>query len=507
MTRPLDVAPLDAFNQRLLDQVRPPEWVNPRPAARYNLVVVGGGTAGLVSAAGAAGLGAKVALVERALLGGDCLNVGCVPSKALIRAARAVAELRRAPQLGLRVSDQLAVDFPAVMERMRRLRAEISPDDSAARFQSLGVDVFFGQARFTGPATLDAAGQTLRFARAVIATGTQPRIPPIPGLLEAEPLTNESLFNLTELPPRLAVVGGGPIGVEMAQTFARFGAEVTLIEQGPRLLPRDDPDAARLIEQALQRDGVRLLRDTTLTRVERQGAERRLHLTGHEHTPPSLDVDALLLAVGRQPHVADLGLEAAGVEFDARAGVAVDDRLRTTNRRIFAAGDVCSRWKFTHAADAMARIVLANALFYGRARASRLVMPWCTYTDPELAHVGLSASEADQRGLAIDTLTVGLEAVHRAVLDDEREGFVRVHLARGTDRVLGATVVAAHAGELIGELSLVITGRLGLKSIARVIHPYPTQAEAIRRAADTYNRTRLTPRIRWLLERWFRWRR
>src|SRR3989442_311712 len=488
------IQPDDEFNRALVQNVHPSDWVNPEPAGRYNLVVIGAGTAGLVTAAGAAGLGAKVALIERHLLGGDCLNVGCVPSKALIRAARAAAEVRRAGELGVRVQGEVAVDFFAVMERMRRLRAEISPHDSAARFRELGVDVFIGEGRFTASDTVQVADKTLRFSKAVIATGGCPAAPAIPGLADVRYLTDETVFSLIELPKRLAIVGAGPIGCEMAQAFARFGSEVYLIEALHGILPREDRDAAEIVQSALLNDGVRLLccgKDLELLPSE-NGIRMRAESHGKGY---DLVVNELLVAAGRAPNVEGLGLEAVGVEFHKK-GVKVNDRLQTTNPRIYACGDVCSPFQFTHEAEFMARIVIQNALFKGRKRVSDLIIPWCTYASPELAHVGLSEAEAKEKGIAIDTLTQELRKVDRAILDGEPDGFVRVYLRKGTDELLGATVVASHAGDLIGELTLAMTGKIGLKIVGATIHPYPTQAEAIRKTGDLYSRTRLTPFVK-----------
>jgi pyruvate/2-oxoglutarate dehydrogenase complex dihydrolipoamide dehydrogenase (E3) component/uncharacterized membrane protein YdjX (TVP38/TMEM64 family) len=499
----VQVLPDDTYNRELVANVHPAGWTNPSPAPMYNLVVLGAGTAGLVTAAGAAGLGARVALVEKHLMGGDCLNVGCVPSKSLVRAARAAADVRDAERFGVRVPQGVAVDFPAVMERMRQARAHLSPHDSAQRFRDLGVDVFLGQGMFTGPDTVAVDGQVLRFRKAVIATGGRAAAPPVPGLAEAGYLTNETVFSLTKRPGRLAVIGAGPIGCELAQAFARFGCRVTLLEVLPHVLPREDRDAAGLVEAALKRDGVVIHVACKILGVERQGMEKVLRLEG-AGVEPELRVDEVLVGAGRAANVDGLGLEAAGVAFD-RGGVKVNDRLQTTNRRIYAAGDICSAYKFTHAADALARIVVQNALFLGRAKASALTMPWCTYTDPEVAHVGLYEQEARERGIAVQTFVQPLEGVDRAVLDNETDGFVKVHVRRGTDRIAGATVVARHAGETISELTLAIANRVGLRGLARTIHPYPTQAEAIKKVADAYNRTRLTPFVKGLFTRWLRW--
>ena len=500
----LMVQPWDEHNQALVRNVHPPDWINPEPAARYNLVVIGAGTAGLVTANGAAGLGAKVALVERELMGGGCLNVGCVPSKALIRAGRAWADVRRADEFGVIVPGGGRVDFAAVMDRMRRIRAGISPNDSAERCRRLGVDVFLGGGRFSGPDTVEVAGKTLRFRKAVIATGARAAAPAIPGLPDVGYLTNETVFSLTVLPRRLAVIGGGPIGCEVAQAFARFGARVQVIEAMSRILPREDRDAAAHVERALVRDGVEFKCGRTIVGVGREGGDRvlRLECEGAEDT---VSVDEILVGVGRAPNVDGLDLERVGVEYDRQTGVKVTDRLRTTNRRIYAAGDVCSAYKFTHNSDFQARIVIQNALFFGRARASALTIPWCTYTDPEVAHVGLDEEEAEKQGIRIRTFVQALSEVDRAVLDGESEGLVKVHVREGTDRVVGATIVARHAGEMLPELTLAMVHRIGLGGIARTIHSYPTQAEAIRKIGDAYNRTRLTPRVKRLFAAWLRW--
>ncbi|MGH9675688.1 MAG: mercuric reductase, partial [Candidatus Acidiferrum sp.] len=457
--------------------------------------------AGLVAAAGAAGLGARVALIERALMGGDCLNVGCVPSKAILRAARAVADVRRSEQFGVRLPGAASLDFAAVMSRMRGLRAQLSGTDSALRFRDLGVDVFLGSGRFTGRDTIAVAERQLRFLRAVIATGGRPALPNISGLADAGYLTNETIFNLTDLPQRLAVIGAGPIGCELAQAFARFGSQVTLIGRQPQILPREDPDAAAVVGRSLQRDGVRILTGGGPNCVAVDGADMSILLDDGSQ----LLVNRILVAAGRVANVEKLDLESAGVKYDA-SGVVVDDRLRTTNPRVFAAGDVCSRFKFTHAADAMARLVIQNALFFGRAKASLLTIPWCTYTEPALAHVGLTEEAARQRDIAIDTIQQDMKHVDRAVLDSEEIGFLKVHLKKGTDRIVGATAVSAHADSLIAELTLAMTAGIQLPTIARTIHAYPTHMEAVRKVADTYNRGRLTPFVKRLFQQWFAWR-
>jgi pyruvate/2-oxoglutarate dehydrogenase complex dihydrolipoamide dehydrogenase (E3) component len=501
-----EVLPKDEFNQTLVSNVHPPDWKNPEPAGCYNLVVLGAGTAGLVTAAGAAGLGARVALVERHLLGGDCLNVGCVPSKSVIRSSRAVADVRQAHSFGTQLPDGAAVDFPAVMRRMRRLRAGISQHDSAGRFRDLGVDVFLGEARFVSQNAVEVAGKTLCFKKAVIATGARAVEPPVEGIAEAGYLTNETVFSLTERPGRLAVIGAGPIGCELAQAFCRLGSEVALIEMASQLLIREDPDAAQILSNALRRDGVHIRVNTKVQQVTSSDRVKRVHLKsdGREEV---ISVDEILVGVGRVPNVEGLNLEVAGVEYDQKKGVVVNDRLQTTNSHIYAAGDICSNYKFTHTADATARLVIQNALFLGRKKLSALTIPWCTYTSPEIAHVGMYEREAREKGMAVDTFFIPLSEVDRAILDGEEEGFVKVHVKKGTGKILGATVVASHAGEMINEITLAIVEEIGLASLANVIHPYPTQAEAIRKVADAYNRTRLTPLIQKLLACWLAWTR
>lgn len=497
--------PFDEHNQNLLSNVRPADWINPLPAPRYHLVVVGAGTAGLVSAAGAAALGAKVALVERRFMGGDCLNFGCVPSKALLRSARAIREIRQSREFGIDVTGEVRIDFALLMERMRRLRAYLSPNDSAERFRTLGVDVFLGEARFTSPHQLQVGDQQLSFRRAIIATGTRPAIPPIHGLEEAGFLTNETVFSLTALPSRLAIIGGGAIGCELAQAFARFGSKVTITESLDRILVRESARAVEIVQKALLHDGVFVSPLTRITRIDRIGDTRILTLERVGESPRTVEVDAILVAAGRKPNVETLGLDVAGVETLPGGELRVNDRMQTTNGRIFSAGDVCSQERFTHAADAMARIAVQNALFYGRAKASRLLIPRCLYTDPEVASIGMDEGEAYEAGIAIDSFVQEFKHIDRAVLDGDADGFVQVLTRKGTDKVVGATIVSRRAGDMIGEVALAMKGNVGLKTLADTIHPYPTHAEALKKIGDAYNRTRLTPMVKWLFEKWFAW--
>ncbi|MBS0170292.1 MAG: mercuric reductase [Nitrospira sp.] len=506
------VLPDDDHNRRLVENVHPSNWVNPEPAGRYNLVVIGAGVAGLITAVVAAGLGAKVALIERHLMGGDCLNVGCVPSKALIRAANVWAHVRDASVFGAQVASEASCDFGVAMARMRELRARISHLDSASRYTSLGVDVYIGQGRFTGQDRVvvegPAGNRTLSFVKAVICTGAKASAPPIPGLEAVGYLTNDTLFSLTELPPRMAVIGAGPVGCELAQAFARFGSQVSLFEVMHGILPNEDRDAAEIVQGVMAKDGVTLLCCGKDLNVERTPEGKRLVVESHGQRHAVI-VDEIVVGTGRSPNVQGLGLEAVGVQFD-KTGVTVNERLQTTNPRIYAAGDICSRDKFTHAAEAMAQIVIQNALFphpfgLGYATTNSLTMPWCTYTTPEIAHVGVYATDAKKKGVEIETYTYHFNDVDRAVLDGDEEGFARLHIQKGTDKILGATIVSAHAGDLISEVSIAMKAGAGAKTIATTIHPYPTRAEIIKKTANLWRKAHFTPRTRAALARLFAW--
>ena len=508
---PLIVLPNDEYNRVLVNNVHPPTWVNPDPGGRYNIVVIGAGTAGLVTAIIAASIGAKVALVEKHLMGGDCLNVGCVPSKGIIRASRAWAELRRADEFGVHIPSGVKYDFSAAMARMRKLRAQISHADSAYRYKQLGVDVFIGEGRFTGPDTIEVGGKTLVFKKAAVCTGARAAAPAIPGLQETGYLTNETLFTLTELPRRMAVIGAGPIGCEMAQAFARFGSHITVFEREPHILSREDRDAAAIVQEQMKKDGVRFVFTSKVTHVERRGADKVI-LYNWNGVMNQMIVDEILVGAGRAPNVEGLELKKAGVDYDTRTGVKVDTRLQTTNPRIYAAGDICSSFHFTHTADAMAQIVIQNALFphpFGLAYASTnsLIVPWATYTEPEIAHVGLYEKDAKKKRIEVETYTYKLDQLDRAVLDGEDEGFVRIHVKQGTDRIIGGTIVATHAGDMISELAVLMKAGAGLKTLVRTIHPYPTQAEAMKKAGNLWRKAHFTEGTKKVLRKWFEWTR
>ena len=496
------VSPMDQYNQELLGNAHPSDWINPEPAETYNLVVIGAGPSGLVAAAGAAGMGAKVALVEQHLMGGDCSNVGCVPSKCMIRSARAAAQVRKAGEFGIRVPEGVAVDFEFVMERMRRLRAQISKNDSVERYTEMGVDVFLGQGRFIDDRTIEVGDKKLKFHNAVIATGARAVHPTdVEGAGQTGFLTNETVFNLTQLPPRLVVFGAGPIGCELGQTFARFGSQVTILQSRGQFLPREDPDAAAIIQRAFEKEGIQILLNARTYKMEKKNGEKVVYYRQNGNQS-SVSCDEVLIGAGRQPNVDNINLQGVSVEYDTRKGVKVDKAFQTTNSRIYAIGDVCSPYKFTHIADASARVLIQNALFLGHKKLTTTAIPWCTYTDPEIAHVGMYERDAVAKGIEIDTFVQPLDEVDRAITDGETQGMVKVHVEKGHDRILGATIVAKHAGEMINELTLAITHKIGLGKISSVIHPYPTQAEAIHKVADAYNRTRLTPRVKSVSKKW-----
>ena len=473
----------------------------------YNVIVIGAGTAGLVTAAGTAGLGGRVALIERHKMGGDCLNFGCVPSKALISSARVAHTMRRAAEWGIGASPP-EPDFMRVFERMRARRAEIAPHDSQERFESLGIDVFRGEARFLSPQEVEVDGAKLRARHFVIATGTRAARPEIPGLGEVRAFTNETIFDgLNEKPAQLLVLGGGPIGCELAQTFARLGVQVTLVQHGQRLLPKEDEDAGELLRTTLENEGVAVLTNAEVERVQTRGERGGVATIRAGGATREVEFDALLLAAGRTPNLDSLQLDQAGVRTTKR-GVEVNDYLQTSQPHIYAAGDITGRYLFTHTADFQARIVVRNILMplqLLRQRADYRVVPWCTYTDPEIARVGLSEADAKEQRIDCDIYRQPMAGVDRAVVENATAGFAKVLTRKGTDEILGATIVAEHAGDLLQPLVLAMHAKLGLSKVAAAIHPYPTFVEVARKAGDAFNKTRLTPRAKrlfaWLYAR------
>ncbi len=481
---------------------------------RYNLIVLGGGSGGLMVAAGAAGLGARVALVEAGKLGGECLNTGCIPSKALLRSAH-TAWTKRTALHGLPAAP-VATSWAAIAARVQGVIRTIAPHDSVERFTALGVEVVQGRGRLVSATGVEVAltgGGTRRLEgkAVVLATGSSPAVPPIPGLQQAGYLTNETVFEALAhfdrlgQAPRIAVLGGGPIGVELAQALARLGARVTVLEALTRLLPREDADAAEIVTAALREDGIEVLAATRAVSVGVRANTRRVEVEGPGGRR-SLDVDRILVATGRVPNVADLGLEEAGVAY-GNGEVTVDDRMRTTSPSVFACGDVAGPYRFTHMANQQARAVIQNALFPVQTRMDYRAVPWCTFTDPELAQVGLHEEEARARGVPVRALRVDFADVDRAVCDGEAHGFLKVLTPPGRDDILGATLVAAHAGELIHEMLVAMRGRLRLRDLAGMVHIYPTLAEAFRRVGDESRKAGFTPTLQGMVRRYLAWRR
>jgi pyruvate/2-oxoglutarate dehydrogenase complex dihydrolipoamide dehydrogenase (E3) component len=451
--------------------------------APYELLIIGAGPAGLAAARGAVTAGVRVALIESNHIGGNCLHEGCIPSKTILRSAQLIAELRNAQSVGVGVPAEVKVDFAGVMARMRRVRERILRVDSAERLRAEGIALHLGHARFVSADTVDVDGIRLRFMKALIATGSRPLLPDIEGLASAGFLTNESVFELTRLPPSLLVIGGGPLGCELAQAFARFGSRTLICHSEPLFLPKEERDAAQMVSDGLARDGVEIHLNCRVVAVRLEGGRKHVTMVvgGNESTTV---VDEILTGIGRMPALQGMDLEKAGVAYDAQTGIEVDDFLRTRNPRIFAAGDVCLEHAFTNTAEASARIVVRNALFRGRQRLSALTVPWCTYTDPQVAHVGLYVRQARAQGIPVKTYTVPMHDVVRAITDGEEEGFVKIHVREGGDHILGATIVGRNAGELINNISLAMVAGLGLRRLAGVVHAYPTQGEAVRQAAQ-----------------------
>jgi pyruvate/2-oxoglutarate dehydrogenase complex dihydrolipoamide dehydrogenase (E3) component len=413
--------------------------------------------------------------------------------------------MRNAENFGAQAPTGISIDFPAAMERLRRVRARLARfRGSAERLRASGIDVYFGEARFAGPRAITVDGRTVNFKKALIATGARPKPPAIPGLDEAGYLTSENVFELTECPRRLLVIGGGPLGCELAQAFSRLGSHVIIVQDEPMFLSNEERDAAQILAEAFAREGIEVHLNTQTVRVRVQGKEKIVDLLSDD-IRTTVEVDEILVGTGSAPNVEGMNLESAGVKYNPEDGIPVNDFLQTSNPRIYAAGDVCAEHTFPHIETAAARIVVQNALFFARRRLSAQAIPWCTYTDPEIAHIGLYVREAFEKNIPVKTFTVLMHEVDRAITDGEDEGFVKIHVKEGTDKILGATVVASHAGEMICEISLAMAAGMGLGDLAQVNHPYPTQSQAIKMAADTYNRTRMTPTLRWIFKQWFSW--
>ena len=487
----------------------------PKLKEKYDLVVIGAGVAGLLSVIVAKSLGKKALLIEKHYMGGDCLNVGCFPSKALIACARKCHELKHAADFGVTVSGDVTVDFGFVMKRMRALRAGIAPHDGVERYgRDFCDDVCVGVAKFASPTEVvitSHAGETqsVAFDKCMIATGASAAVVPVPGLRDCPHLTNGNFFNLEALPPRACLIGAGPIGIEMAQSLQRFGCAVTIFEVAPQLLPREDPDAAKLVTEALIADGVEVHYAVKITGIKLAGELAMkapwptydVSVTLSDGTAKVFRCEALLNATGRAPNVSGIGLDEAGVDYDTRTGVHISDLYETSAPNIYSCGDCASPYKFTHAADWQARCAVRNMFLQANSKHSDLLVPWATYTDPEIAHVGLYEKEMDDKGIAYDTYVRQFKDVDRCKCEGVTSGFVKISCAKGSDQILGSTIVGPCAGDLISEITVCMQNGIGCKDIAGVMHPYPTTAEAVRQCAAQYFPKLRTPAVNAAIEK------
>jgi pyruvate/2-oxoglutarate dehydrogenase complex dihydrolipoamide dehydrogenase (E3) component/uncharacterized membrane protein YdjX (TVP38/TMEM64 family) len=473
----------------------------------YNLIVVGGGSAGLVSAYIGAAIKAKTALIEKEALGGDCLNTGCVPSKALLRTARLLADARDSARYGI-TRMEATFDFADVMARVRRVITAIEPHDSAERYTGLGVDVIRGDARLVSPWEVEVGGRRLSARSIVVATGARPLVPKIPGLDSVGYVTSETIWDLRELPRRFVVLGGGPIGCELAQAFARLGSAVTVVEMAARILPREDADVAAALAARFAAEDVTIAAGHEAVRVERAGEGARL-VCRHDGREVAIEFDALLVALGREARVSGFGLEELGVRLRKNRTVDADPWLRTNFPNVYVCGDVTGPYQFTHVAAHQAWYAAVNGLLapFWSYRADYRVIPWCTFTEPEVARVGISEDEARAQGIAFEVTRYGLDELDRAIADDAAHGFVKVLTAPGSDRILGTTIVGAHAGELVAEHVTAMKHGLGLNKLLGTIHVYPTMMEANRYAAGAWKRAHASARALRFAERFFAWRR
>jgi pyruvate/2-oxoglutarate dehydrogenase complex dihydrolipoamide dehydrogenase (E3) component/uncharacterized membrane protein YdjX (TVP38/TMEM64 family) len=490
---------LDAYKARRVYA----RWKRPARFER-NVVVIGAGSAGLVSAYIAATVRAKVTLIEKDRMGGDCLNTGCVPSKALLRSAKLVSQIRRAQKYGIRQASA-EFDFADVMERVQRVVRTVEPHDSIERYTSLGVECILGEAKITSPWTVEVNGRLLTTRSIVIAAGARPIVPPIPGMEKVQVFTSDTVWSLRELPERLVVLGGGPIGSELAQAFARFGSKVSQVEMLPRLLAREDPEVSEMVRTRFVDEGIEVLTGHRAARFE--GA----HVLVCEHAgrEKRVEFDALLCAVGRMPNTAGYGLEALGIPVTTARTVETNEYLQTLYPNIYACGDVAGPYQFTHTASHQAWFAAVNALFGGfrRFRADYSVIPWATFTDPEVARVGLNESDAKAQNVPYEVTVYGIDDLDRAIADEAAEGMVKVLTVPGKDRILGATIVGEHAGELITEFISAMKHGIGLNKILGTIHIYPTLAEANKYAAGAWKKARAPQGVLRQLERYHAWMR
>ncbi len=473
----------------------------------YNLVVIGAGSAGLVSAYIAATVKARVALVEKEKMGGDCLNTGCVPSKALLRSAKMLSYARRAGEFGFKRTE-VDFDFAEVMARVHRIIRKVEPHDSVERYTKLGVECILGEARITSPYTVAVNGRALTTKSIVVATGARPMIPPIPGLDKIDYLTSDTLWNLRELPKRLVVLGGGPIGCEMTQAFARFGSEVTQVEMAPRILVREDPEVSEMIGKVFESEGVRVLANHKAKEVVGEG-ESHVLVCEHDEREVRVPFDNILVAVGRAPNVKGFGLEELGVRIGQRGTVETDDLLQTNFPNIYCCGDAAGPYQFTHTASHQAWFATVNALFgaFKSFKVDYRVIPWTTFTDPEVARVGLNESDAKEQGVEYEVTTYPMDELDRAIAESEDRGMVKVLTRPGTDKILGATIVGPHAGDIIAEYVAAMKHGLGLNKILSTIHIYPTLAEANKAAAGQWKKAHAPKNVLQWAERYLAWRR
>ena len=488
MSKTLDAPRRPTGDEALfLQRVRPVDWKNPEPRDCYDLTIIGAGPAGIVAAKLAARLGFSVALVERNRIGGNSLNSGSIPSKAIIRTARVSADIHEAEVFGAPAPHENVPDFSAALARMRRIRTRIAEFHSVDSLVALGVQVFFGDARFETRDTLVIGESRLKFTKCLVATGARPRTSNIPGLNQIGYCTSDTIFEMSTLPKRLVVVGGGPLGCELAQAFCRLGPHVTIVQDEPKFLPGEERDAAEILSWSMARDGVEIHLNTSVVGVREVGGTKVLETVNNE-VRSTIQADEILLCIGRVPNVEDLGLESAAIELGSDGGIRVDDFLCTSNPSVYAAGDVCMPYKFTNAAQASARMAVQNALLSGRQRHTELTIPWCTFCDPEIAHVGLRVLEARQRSIPIKSLTIMMQDVDRAITDGQDVGYLKIHIEDGTDNILGATIVASRASELVNEMAVVLGSGIGMNKLASIVHTYPTESRAISLAALAYVR-------------------
>lgn len=473
----------------------------------YNLIAIGAGSGGLVTTYIGAAIKAKVALIEKHKMGGDCLNTGCVPSKALIRTGKILNYIRRHKEFGLG-SASSDFDFAEVMERVQRVIKKIEPHDSVERYTKLGVDCFQGEAKIRSPYEVEVNGQVLTTKTIVVSTGARPFIPPIPGIDQVSVLTSDNIWQLREKPKKLLVLGGGPIGSELAQAFQRLGCNVTQVERSDVIMGREDPEVSKLVMNRFREEGIRLLtgHDAKAFKVE---GDKKILICEYDDQEVQVEFDQVLIAIGRQPNVTGFGLEELGVKISSRGTIAHDETLRTNISNIFVVGDVAGPYQFTHTAAHQAWYASVNALFspFKTFKVDYSVIPWATYTDPEVARVGLNETEAKEKGISYEVTTYGLDDLDRAITDEEDHGLVKVLTEPGKDKILGVTIAGTHAGDLIAEYILAMKYGIGLNKILGTIHIYPTLAEANKFAAGNWKKAHAP---QWLLkwvERFHRWRR